>query len=248
MKAIKLAGLVGMLLASGAMASNVAFTLMSPQDGAILNPLDPISWSTKVDVTGGDSQGLAAYVADLEMVGPGATTLNLATFSLAYDVRVGSGPVEVTEVAALGGAGMYGVTSQGNNATPNKLVGFGAGYGPWSDPWNPTTKKGKQAWGVGLASRKSVMLLNHDGTDDYLLNEGTFLAPTEIGLYTVTLTPGRPNVLKAGLDFNAVQAGEFVAQADQYTGDSFTFTVIPEPVTMLLIASGAGLLLRRRRA
>jgi len=269
MKAIKLAGLVAALTSTGAFGVMVNYNISSPVAGATFasEAVAPasISWAVAL-VASNDTQGVATYVADIEILKDGALFASAvfhgeplpppeitpnSDFLWVFDYQGRSFGVgaPVTDSARLGGAGMGGVQSAGSVSTPGKLVGFGAGY---AVPWDPIRGSGKtltgnMAWGVGLDSRKSVLLLDPEGA--YTVQGGYIDGPFPAGEYTVRVVPGSTNYLKPGLDLDQPLAGNFAepCQPGQVMGSEFSFTVLPEPATMLLLVGGA-LVLRRRRA
>ncbi|UCG31953.1 MAG: hypothetical protein JSU68_09835 [Phycisphaerales bacterium] len=81
----------------------------------------------------------------------------------------------------------------------------------------------------------------------WLLAEGLFNYPVTPGIYSVELLPGFANVIRPDVDLSQDQGMnwyEAFAPEDIY-GDSFTFAVLPEPASLILLA--AGLVLLRRR-
>lgn len=266
MKAIKLAGLVAALITPGALGVMVNYNISSPVAGTTYPseaaaPLS-IPWSVGL-VASEDTKGVAVYVADIEIYKDGVLFTSAvfhgepfppdptpnSDFLWVFDYQGRSFGVgaPVTDSARLGGAGMGGIYSAGSVSTPGKLVGFGAGY---AVPWDPIRGSGKtltgnMAWGVGLESRKSLLLLDPEG--EYTVQGGYIDGPFPVGQYLVRVVPGNTNYLRPDLDLDQPQAGNFASpcQPGEVMGSEFLFTVLPEPATMLLLVGGA-LVLRRR--
>lgn len=159
MKAIKLAGLVALLLASSVMANQVvvsaravAFDYLG-NDVDLSMPIDPadpahgggvlLMWTSYVDVSGAN-QGLAGLVASMGVAKDGAGAGVWApvqqlddTGSLYYPAvykAPGTGANgSIADVAGAGGPGMGKGASRGYPAAGQFYVGqFGAGYLDWS--------------------------------------------------------------------------------------------------------------------
>ncbi len=273
MRAIKLAVVVGLAAASAALATDgkAVFSI----NGSNTNPLNAIvlgvdpylSIVTSVVVTG-NNQGLGGFNFDVGIY-PVAnpTSGNEVPLPLFVTAGVdwaavykapGSGSVgTVKDNGGAGGPGMDVLPQLGN---PAATVAYTAQIGAAHLDWKArvyatytgggTRKKwqGDDTWGVGLDSRKSVLL--QDGQETYdLWTAVVDLTGVPLGNYLVKLTPNGASVLQAGLDLNQDQIGSttYKLGAGDLTGGSFEFSIVPEPATLLLIA-GAGLLVRRRRA
>jgi len=273
MRAIKLAVVVGLVAASSVLATDgKAVFAISGSNTSPLNAIDLavdpyLSMLTSVVVTG-DNQGLGGFNFDIGIY-PTATPTSgnevpMPLFAAAgvdwaavYKAP-GSGSVgTVKDEAGAGGPGMGVLPSLGN---PAAAVAYTAQIGAAHLDWKArlyatytgggTRKKwqGDDTWGVGLESRKAVLLQDSVGTYD-LWTGVIDLTGVPLGTYTVKLMPSGGSVLQAGLDLNTDQVGSttFKLAAGDLTAAAFDFVIIPEPATLLLIA-GAGLLIRRRRA
>lgn len=249
MKAMKVFGLAVALTASTAMGATVTYNISSSVAAQTIAAGTPVDWMVSLVASVGDNQGVATFVADVLVLGPGDVLINktLGEAEWAYSFNyLNKGPATLADSGRLGGLGMSGVLSTGTNSTPGKLEGFGAGYGT---PWNPTRLSGKvyvgdMVWGLGVESRKAALLFDPAGNWDVA---GGVIDTTGLpdGWYTVKVVPGNTNVLQTGLDLNQPQTGSFASPATA-VGSEFRF-YIPEPATLLLLA-GAGLLIRRRMA
>lgn len=249
MKAMKVFGLAVALTAGTAMGATVNYNVTSTMAGQTIAAGTPVDWTLSLVTSEGDNQGVAVFVADLLFIGPGGSlvnkTLDVAEWVYSFNY-LNKGPATFADTGRLGGAGMGGIQSTGNNAMPGKLEGFGAGYAvPW-DPvrWTGKAYTGNMVWGVGMESRKSVLLWDPSGNYDMAAG---VLDTSDLpdGLYTVKVVPGNTNILQAGLNLDEPLSGNFASPATG-VGSEFTF-YIPEPTTLLLLA-GAGLLIRRRMA
>jgi len=249
MKAMKVFGLAVALTASTAMGATVTYNISSSVAGQTIAAGTAVDWMVSLVASEGDNQGVATFVADVLVLGPGDVlinkTLGLAEWAYSFNY-LGRGPGSLADSGRLGGLGMSGVLSTGTNATPGKLEGFGAGY---AVPWNPVRLSGKNyigdmVWGLGLESRKAALLFDPAG--NYDVAGGVIdTAGLPDGWYTVKVIPGSTNILQMGLDLSQPLTGNFASPATG-VGSEFRF-YIPEPTTLLLLA-GAGLLIRRRMA
>jgi len=231
MKAVKIAGLVSLLVAGSAMAVPTAtWTVSSADAGAIVTPGSSVAWDASVAVTT-DCKGLANYAITLLLQKEGAAVPY--TFAPA-----------AKNAALMATAGYTGPSSTGTFSTPGKLAGLSAGTGtPWAGPpW---------VWGVGLDARKNAFgiaptgkfVLNSGAIDTTGLAEGTYTVKLEVNSSFVLKTyKGTTTTL---LNYDVAQTALPTESATK-VGSTFTF-VVPEPATMILLA-GAGLLIRRRQA
>ena len=81
----------------------------------------------------------------------------------------------------------------------------------------------------------------------WYLGDTSVPIPQAPGTYTVTLDPGGANALDPDVDLSVDHQGGFkiaIPDADIF-GDAFSFTVLPEPASLILLA--AGLILLRRK-
>lgn len=191
--------------------------------------------------------------------------------------RLGTKKRVIDSAAAAGGPGMYagaGLTTTGN-ITPGYyyIAAAGTGYSlAWASSGDGPLRAvdsgevdengdpimvvaGAVTAGIGRVDQASRLLSNGSS---FAITYGSIPVTNAAsgvwapGVYTVTLRPNDTFVLNAGIDLNTFQDGTIVTQlaaADVNGGGyaSFTFTILPEPTTLLLLA-GAGLLYRRRHA
>jgi hypothetical protein len=223
-----------------------------------------IAWTMSVAVTG-DNQGLAGFLVDLGVAADGAQMGTWAPiymgpksdpfaryWSAVYKAPGAAATGTVKDPGGAGGPGLNVLPSLGDEAAGD--VAFIAQMGAALLDWNPRVYNAKsgwsgdQVWGVGLDSRKTVMLqAGAAGTYD-LISGYIYTAGLPAGKYNVMLLPTGSAVLKSGIDLNSAQSGVTQAVAtSNLHAVGFSFIIVPEPATMLLLA-GAGLLVRRRRA
>jgi hypothetical protein len=81
----------------------------------------------------------------------------------------------------------------------------------------------------------------------WYLGDTSVPIPQAPGTYTVTLDPGGANALDPDVDLSVDHQGGFRVWLDDASvfGDAFSFTVLPEPASLILLA--AGLILLRRK-
>jgi hypothetical protein len=223
-----------------------------------------ISWAISVDVTG-DNQGMAGIIINMGVAPQGAPMGTWAPINMGPKIdsfsrywpavykAPGAGAAgTVKDPAGAGGPGLNVLPSLGDEAAGD--VAFIEQLGAGVLDWNPRLYNSKsgwsgdQVWGVGMASRKTVLLQAGDaGTYDlfagYIYTDGL-----PAGTYDVMILPRSSAVLKPGINLNLAQQG--VTQdvpKENLHAVGFSFTIVPEPATLVLLA-GAALLYRRRRA
>lgn len=260
MKAVKIAGLISVLVAANAMAYTTAtWTITGPNTVAQGNALP---WSAAVALTAGPSgggstpetnvdasQGMANYQITIELrTSSGALAdifLPQGNFTPSFNVG-GLGPAEIRKVNVDGGPGYEGPSSAGTVSTKGKIAGISAGYGlPWQYP--------RFHRGIGLPGFEGSLMGKPAGTP-YVINDGTIpTADLPLGTYTLKLIVDSTWVLKTYkgttttvLNWDTTLTA-LPSQSAVRVGSQIVFEVVPEPATMLLLA-GAGLLLRRRTA
>ncbi|MGB9624931.1 MAG: PEP-CTERM sorting domain-containing protein [Phycisphaerae bacterium] len=220
-----------------------------------------LQWTISCVVTG-NNQGLAGA-----MVGWGIqdSSGNWAPFEQ-DPANLQLAPVYKSPGVGVNGTVADNATAGGLGAGPGAGKGWpvagifyvdqmGMGYLDWQGRRYKTTIPkgwiGNQQWGMGLDSRKAAIL--RDGVDGtYDLTEGIVeITAVPPGTYHSAFDPLDKNitskVLNVGQDLNQdLPAVDFI-DVPIVRGDTFSFTIVPEPATLLLLA-GAGLLARRRRA
>jgi hypothetical protein len=255
MKAVKIAGLISVLVAANAMAYTTATWTVAGPASVVENA--PVPWAASVALTAGPlgggssdaSQGMANYAITIELRNSSGAlvpiALSPANFTQSFKVG-GLGPADVKAINTDGGPGYEGPSSAGTVSTPGKIAGMSAGYGlPWKYP--------RYTRGIGLPGSEGVLMGAAAGTP-YVINDGvidtTGLAQ---GTYTVKLVVDSTFVLKTYkgttttvLNWDTTLTS-LPSESAVKVGSLFTFEIVPEPATMLLLA-GAGLFLRRRTA
>ena len=239
MKAVKLAGLLVLSTAAVLVANEAQWTITGPLS---VSQGDPVTWQASVAVTGAN-QGLAGYAFNVVVgpsPGPGAgadgqwgtaddenvadVQISAAAWVQSFKVQGSPAPGTgtVKDDGLAGGPGMDVLPSAGNNTIKNgELLQVGTGHLTWT-PFSPPGQDGQTA-GVGVASRKSVLLANPAG--EYVLHSGTI--PTgslAAGTYVVQLIPLKTRVLRPDLDLSQPQSG-FLMMTANGVGSSFEFTV-----------------------
>ena len=93
--------------------------------------------------------------------------------------------------------------------------------------------------GIGIGERPPGGL--------WFLAEGALDYPAAPGDYTVGLTPTYAQFIRPDVDLTQDQEGAYYEAfaAEDIFGDSVTFTVLPEPASVLLLATGLFLLRRK---
>lgn len=256
MKAVKIAGLISLLVAANAMAvaesSTVTWTIGTASPAVM--PGAPVDWAASVAVST-TCMGLWSYQFTVE-VRDSANGLANVDFNGNVSAPVSSfkvggvGPATVRDNKAAGGpgfSGMSGSSIDGTFGTIGKLTGVASGM---ASPFNKTN----HVWGVGLAGRKAALLANPEGA--FVLHNGNIpTAGLVAGTYTVKLIPEAGATLKITKGTTTTvlnyDTGTFTSMPSTDTvtnvGSMFTFVVVPEPATMVLLAA-AGLFIRRRHA
>ncbi len=244
--------------------------------GAPIKPADYptgvwLQWTVSCVVTG-NNQGLAGATVSMgvkDVTKPfgvwAPVDQDPGNLSLSAVYKAPGAAVNGT-VADNAGAGGLGAAPGASKGFPVAGIFYvdmmGMGYLDWQARRYKTTLPkgwiGNQQWGMGLDSRKDAIL--RDGAaGTYDLAEG-FIDITSLppGTYKSVIVLKDQNdrpvttskVLDAGQDLNtdwpAVDMTEITGD-NLRVGDTFSFTIVPEPATLLLLA-GAGLLARRRRA
>jgi len=223
-------------------------------------PLDSkITWDMTLEAygvqaagngAGYEIQGVANFVYDLELHAGTAEGPLVAAATFMSDINTGSplasaafarsmnlfdlGPGRVIDGIMSGGP-MMGTYTYPTNPSDGTLLGMGAGYSSWSRTGLTLTTAG-----VGIEGGLMGLVPVTEGQID--------LTGLPEGMYALTCIPGAGvNVLRGDIDLTQDQ-NAFAVAADQTVGDAITFTVVPEPTTLLLLALGSIPLLRRRRS
>ncbi len=240
---------LSLLLASNALAVTATFTVSNPDGRTTYAAGENVPWTLAVDLTS-DCSGLHGYGGALEVRNSTnaliASVLPASTFTPSFHVE-GNGPGSLIDTWIDGGPCMNSFYNPGA-PTPGKLDQMFAMFGP---QWRGGTSfgAGRMYWGVGLASRKAVLL--GDANADYVINNGVIpTAGLPDGTYTVRFVPSLLNALKTTQDGTPLNYDTDLILIGVSTGvtpaaSSLTF-VIPEPAGLLLLAVGTAAVRRRR--
>lgn len=259
MKAIKFAVVILALSAVSAMATDGVVTWSIDMPKTLITPgVDTyFDFFVNVEVTG-NNQGLANFQNDIR-IRKVSTDTNIVGHPTGWDWGNYWTPYKspatdlhgvITSGALAGGPGLTTLPNLGFQTVGGFIDDVGAGLLDW-DPVRKPLKSwiGTHQWGIGMASRKAELLVNPAG--DYLVNYGywdvaSFIAANGEGIYKIEVLPVSAAVLLAEKDLNVADSG-VTAVADSVVGGSIIFQVgVPEPATLLLLAS-AGAFIRRRR-
>lgn len=216
------------------------------------------------DADGADTQGLNGYVGNLLTdTGTAPTLAHSATNMNTTYIYTTLDPLWSSAAMAppmIGGFGMGFIQSLGT-VVGDDIIGPGAFMDLVWDA-DGSTAAGLQPpalAGIGYGTPSTAVDSGGTALDPaygdvrsrwYLL-AGTVAVPAAAGTYTVEWEDGETNVIIAGLDLTADITTGYLESATitgSRAGDSFSFTVVPEPATMsMLLIAGAGLVMRRRR-
>ena len=204
------------------------------------------------EADGIDTQGLGSVAFDLFT----DTSLTVPSMSLAptgesgiygpaiiMDGRYLPGPF--VDPQFLGGYGLDGFDYPYGTPVGDDLLGIGQSLPlTWMADVEPNAP-GLQPWslaGIGYGERPAG--------GDWLFALGEIPIPTDPGLYTVELVPYVGSYILPDVDLTVDHAGGYrgAFEDHQLIGDSFAFTVVPEPGGFLLGVIGLTLMTRRRRA
>ena len=249
-------------------ALDPAFTPGSASDGSSYLQGSVVTWDTVAAVSGlhfqpghpSDgyaAQGLANTPVTLELragnaAGPlvaadvffssindgnGGDPVERAAFANSFDVE-GNGPGRLIDTAS--GGGPFLSVFNYPAAAPGQLLGMGAGYAAW----DRSGGAGTTTRGVGIG-----FFPNAPGLGAVPGMEGQInTALLDPGTYTLVLVPELgTNVLRGDVDLVSDSPAAFAVAANQANGDTITFTVVPEPATMSLLALGGLAALIRRK-
>jgi len=203
---------------------------------------------------GVDTQGVAGVVFDVLT----DTGLSVPMMSAALTGETGViGPANVTdprhfetdelEPRFVGG---YGFTSPdgmpfGGSPIEDDVLGIGH-HLSWS--WQADTAP--NAPGLQPNSLAGVGYGERPAGGDWLFAVGEMPIPMNPGLYTVELMPSYGTFILPDIDLTVDHPGDWTGTfaPEDMLGDTFSFTVLPEPGSALFGAMSAALLMCRRRA
>jgi hypothetical protein len=241
------------------------FTPGSQVDGQVYRVGDVITWDVVLGVSGIHAQpghpanghavyGAANIVYDLELKRSGtggsffpvpeATFFSSAqpgrpaAFAMSYDVG-GNGPGRLQDPASMGGP-YLDVHLYPRDRGDGRLAGMGAGYSAWD-----TSGFGKRTAGVGMDTLPN----GSPGLGVVPITEGQInTSLMQPGFYVLSVNPaGGNNVLRGDLDLTVDQYA-FAVAANEVRGDTISFTLLPEPGAMVILAVGSLVMVRIRRA
>jgi len=273
---LALTGLLVLGLAAGAMAATdgvikinikpdptLGYDPIPKIDPAVADPFSSdgkagLWWVTDVEVTG-NNKGLAGWNVDITLTNMAGTRImdpettpnpGETYWQAVYKSAKQAGGL-IKDVGLNGGPGMDVQASEGYGFE-GQLAQCGSAHLDWKAfGWTGKAWTGEDTWGVGLASRKSVLLADPQGL--YGLQGGRFPIPGSLapGMYKLVLTLSSGAVLDNDTNFdypnNHVGGITVAISGEGLQGSEFVFEVVPEPATMLLLGIPA-VFLRRRRA
>jgi hypothetical protein len=204
---------------SGSTGGSLTVDFLSPQNGQILNPGDPVDWSITAQVSAGDNSGLAMFSVDLvQDVG------NPEFFDLPPGERAPSGmdgfdrPGGLTNPSGDPWGSGYGGTPVGEKGRRN-LAQIGGAQNTFGVPAPLLGPNADVRLGQDIDLDSGV----GQSVGGLVVAEGSFIAPGTAGEYTFSIE----GVLAATLDkVNVPPAWSPVTRAALIAGmDSFSFHV-----------------------
>lgn len=242
---MKVAGVVVALFTANALALNtghVEFLLKSPQAGQTVSMDGTVNWTAAIGSVTGNNMGINTYQFVVELR-DSTHALIPVTLPQAMWARPYIDNQTAQEATGIGtaGLGLHDISIFQDLS----LLAIAESYGSWYSSYKP---------GIGLLSSKATLLA--DPTSDYDVVTNSFsvaalgLVP---GTYSVRLVPDYASVLNLykGTTTNLVRydvdRSAALVEATLGASQQFSFVVVPEPTTLMLLA-GAAAFLRRRRA
>lgn len=235
-----------------------------PMGGYVGGETIPYSiWVTIDDVEndGYDSQGLNGFVFDiLTNTGILQGMPSYAATNSVYDYITVDDDVWLAGKGGIfyGGFGFSFINDLGNNSTVGDITGFGAFAAPlWDADVDDNISDGlepRALQNIGIGSPPGIDVGGHQvpamgARDKWYLAEGEISVPNAPGIYDVEVNPTSVALYRPDVDLNNdISSGLLLPTDPALTGDTFHFTVVPEPATLsVLLLAGAGVCIRRRR-
>lgn len=207
---------LGMALATPAVAQTVTVTLSSPQNGQSLSPGATVNWTAQFTVSVGDNAGLALLAADLAQ-----DNANPAYLDIPPADSVPAAMANFSRPAGICNEGESNPTTgytgvQRGTAGRRNLVQVGGAQNTFGQTLPPST---------GVA-QNSVVTPGVGQSGAVVLASGSFAAPAASGNYVFRLQNVIANVL-TGVNAPPVHSPVIAAPTVDTTGATISFSVVP---------------------